>query len=534
MAVTITDTRTIWDEGDAITDWTSSTGKEELYTADPPPVELSGSIGHTVGVATHDMYATKTAANLSDTLVYVWTLNNGIVDTLLNGGIGLSLGDATPDRVAFHLAGSDRAGFRFDGASVSWQCLLVDTAILPTTYYTETAGALATLDLANVTTIGAQHTNLAKALGGVENAFIDIVRHGAGGLIVTGGTTGDRGNFEEIYNEDKSDTSQKAYGICRELATKVYGLQGPLTFGSGSGVSWFHETGATIVFEDRFVGDNRYYLKTVGAGTPGDETHFILDTCAVQTAGPGVLCDFSDGGVEELDIQNTSFKDITNGILLASDSTDAINHIFTGNILTGCGVFDPGVVTVRECAINTSVADSTAEDGAMLWNSSIDVRDCSFSDNYYGIRHDDNDTVTYYDLTFSNNIYDVIFLGTGTLTINVSGGDVPTYYAPNGGTVVIIQSIDWTFKIVNSRNEVVTAVEFRIYNSGTTTQVYGVESSSTGTEIYQFNGTLSGTNIDVVVMDVPDYLYFRQTLVRPSGSQTSTLVLADDRWYNNP
>jgi hypothetical protein len=120
----------------------------------------------------------------------------------------------------------------------------------------------------------------------------------------------------------------------------------------------------------------------------------------------------------------------------------------------------------------------------------------------------------------------------GSVTINVSNGAIPSIRNGAGASTTVIASVIWNFEIKNASNEIVSGSEFRIYNSGTQTQVFGVETSD-GTETYPFDQSLSGNNVDVVVHTVDTYLYFRQTLARPAGNTTTTLVLAVDRWYSN-
>jgi hypothetical protein len=535
MAVTVTDNRTIVNEGDSTSGWTSSSGKTQLYTSDPPPVEATGSIGHTVSTTTENMYYTMgSSVDLSDSLVFVWTLANGIMDTLVNGGITLVLGDGT-NRIGYHLAGSDVASFRYNEGQVSWQCLMVDTSILPTTYYTAYAGSEASLSLSAITQIGAGHKTLAKALGGTENCFIDILRYGDAGLTIIGGTSSDPGTFEEIYEVDYANTDQKAYGVIRELATGVYGVQSPLTFGtSGTGDSYFYDESVTIIFEDRFVDSDKYWLRVIGNTTSGEETHFTLKSCNIQSAKPPVKIDFSDDGIDELDIQSCLFSGITNGIKMSSDS-DALNHIFSNNTVTNCGIFDPGKVPIRNCTFS-NVSNSEPTSAAFKWNSNIDVSDCSFINNTRtspsgaaSIIHTDSvsASVTYDNLQFSGNDYDIKWLGTGKLTIQATNGSNPTtYYAPNGGTVDIQNAVTLTLTGLVSGSEV------RIYDHGTTTERAGVENSG---ETFEFTYNYSANDyVDIVVHNIY-YVYLRIENVL-LGNTPSTIPIQQqyDRWYDNP
>ena len=531
MAVTVTDTRTIIDEGDSVTGWTSSTGKTQLYTADPDPVEATGSIGHTVDTATEDLYYGLTSVDLSDTLVFVWTLANGIMDTYQNGGVTLVLGDGS-NRIGYHLAGSDVASFRYNEGAVSWQCLMVDTSKLPTTYYTAYAGSEASLDLTAITQVGAGHKTLAKALGGTENCFVDILRRGKDGLVITGGTTSDRGTFEEIYAYDYLNSNQQAYGIIRELATGTYGIQSPLTFGtSGTGDSWFDDESVTLIFEDRFVGDDKYWIRVIGNTAAGEETHFLLTSCNIQSSGPPVKIDFSDDGIDELDIEGCLFSAIKNGIYMASDS-DASNHVFTNNTVTNSGTFHPGSVPIRNCTFS-DVTTAASLSAALVWNDSIDIQDCSFINSSYtspasaaGIVHTDSvsASVTYDNLQFSGNDIDILWLGTGKLTVQSTNGANPTsYYAPNGGTVSILNAITLTVHVVDTNGNDVRNATCYIEDSSKN-QLMNEFSDATGiaSETYNYSGN------ENIVIKVRKYGYkaYRSTgtILNQNLNVTATMI----------
>ena len=132
MAVTVTDNRTTEDEADATTGWSSPGASESitLFTSDPAPVEDSGCLGIAVSTETSDILHTITSVNLSDALIYVWVLANGSMDTTANGGIQLIIGDGT-NTIGYDIAGSDVAAFRHSTGPVGWQCLIIDTSLLP-------------------------------------------------------------------------------------------------------------------------------------------------------------------------------------------------------------------------------------------------------------------------------------------------------------------------------------------------------------------------------------------------------------------
>ncbi len=534
MAVTVTDTRTIIDEADDDTNWTSSNAVV-LYTADPSPIESTGCIGQTVDLTTeYTYYVSSTSIDLTNKLVYVWTLANGIMDTLVNGGITLLLGDGT-NIIGYHIAGSDIASFRYMEKNVSWQCLLIDTSILPTSSYTEYAGSESSLDITSITNVGCGHKTLAKALGNVENCFIDIMRYGNNGLEITGGTSTDQGTFEEIYLEDYSNDDQRAYGIIRKIVTGTYCVQGPLTFGtSGTGDSYFSDESVTVIFEDRFVDNDKYWLRVIGNTTAGEETHFTLKSCNIQSAKPPVKIDFSDDGIDELDIQGCLFSGITNGIYMASDS-DSTSHVFSDNVVTNCGTFYAGKVPIRNCTFS-NVTTAASLSAAFAWDSNTDISDCTFNNNSWsspsgaaGIIHSDSvsASVTYDNLQFSENDYDILWLGTGTLTVQATNGSNPTtYYAPNGGTVSIQNAVTLTLTGLVSGSEV------RIYDHGTTNERAGVENSGT---TFQFTYNYSANDyVDIVVHHI-EYVYLRLENILLGNSSSSIPIQQQwDRWYDNP
>jgi hypothetical protein len=103
MAVTVTDLRTVpaGPTGNAQADATAGWGgaSATVYTTNPAPIELTGCLGIVVSTTTADVYFNVTSRNMSDDLVYVWVLPRGEMDTLVNGGYSIFLGDGT-DQIA--------------------------------------------------------------------------------------------------------------------------------------------------------------------------------------------------------------------------------------------------------------------------------------------------------------------------------------------------------------------------------------------------------------------------------------------------
>ena len=443
MPVIITDTRTVPDGADTTTGWVGSAALT-LFTTDPNPVELTGCIGMAVSTSTDDIYFGITAVDLTDTLVYVWVLANGTMDTLTNGGIALQLYDGT-DGIGFHLAGSDEAAFRHAEGPVGWQCLLLDTSILPA-IATAYSGAVANLTITAITGIGAGYKTLSKALGGASNCFTDILRYGNDGLIITGGTgsPAGTGRFDEIAFEDRSDVDLHAYGIIRELGSGLFGLQGPLTFGDtvGTATTHFADVNTTVTFEDRGIGTNKYYIDVVGNAT--GSTTFQLGEKTGTTGGsngctlscpPGIGASFtaSDVDLQFLLLYGSTFSGFENGMTFSTDGTNSPNHEIFASVFNSNGQISPGLVNFKNNLISTSTNDTGS---LLLPSSTARMSDLQFVSDGTGHAIYITTPGTY---DFTNFTYSgftgagspptnaVVYNDSGGLvTINVLGGDSPS------------------------------------------------------------------------------------------------------------
>lgn len=478
MAVTITDHRTILNEADATTNWT---GSPTLFTADPDPVEATGSIGYVVSTATVDAYATVASTNLSAAIIYVWVLPRGAMDTRANGGVGMHLGDGT-DRISFHLAGSDVAAFRHETGPVGWQCLVLDTQNVPA-QTTVRAGSLANLTYTAITQIGATFKTLAKSVGGVSNCWVDVIRYGLpannnGAMItITGGASGTPGTFSEIALEDRTTTNQKAYGIVRELGTGLYGVQGAIRFGNDTGTasSWFEDSNVSVVFENRGLGTSRYkiVIRDNGTGTTTFKLGAKVGTgssatgnngCAITVpSGVGGEWDSqTDTNVTDVFLYGSTFSGFSNGFKMRTSQE------FIGCTLTGSGTFTPAGALVY----NSRIVSSTAT-AAMEVTSTTDmgnIANSTFSGNTRAIKLTTAGTYTFDNLQFSSNTYDVENASTGAIIINASNGsNVSTFINTNGGSTTIN----------NTKTYVVTNIEpdteIRIFQQSDLSELGGAD-----------------------------------------------------------
>jgi len=401
MTVQLVDLRTTISDADSTTGWTSTTGGTiTLFTTDPTPVESTGCLGLIVSNETEGIYFTMGAGvdMSAGMLVYVWVLARGAMQTTVNGGIGIILGDGT-NRISFHVGGSDRAGFRHSDGPAEWQCIVLDTAQLPAAS-TVIAGSLAALNLASITQVGANFVTTVKSVGGVSNCWIDVCRYGNDGLRVIGGTSGDRGTFAQIAAADRDIASGTAYGICRQLAAGVFGLQGPLVFGDDAGTTahYFSDTNVTVVFEDRGFHRDKCKITVVGnstgigsfrlgTSTGSGDAQSGVDGCTLL-APLGVDAEFiaSDADLDELLLHGTTLAGFTMGVTLSADATNGVNHRVTGCTIRGCGEIDPGRVVFRNSlitgtqAFRRTLSAAQQDDGGVFTDETVDANDVGTAD----------------------------------------------------------------------------------------------------------------------------------------------------------
>lgn len=543
MALTITDTRVTLNEADNTTGWVSNEGLT-VFTTDPDPVEATGCLGAAVSTETSYVSASQAATNITNTLCYVWVLANGTMDTVANGGIALVLSDGT-NRIGFHLAGSDRAAFRHATGPVGWQCLLLDTSQLPTAF-TVLAGTRANLNLTAITQIGAQYKTLSKALGGGSNCFTDVVRRGNGGLILTAGTVGSPGTFDDIAAADRSTLNLTAYGIVRELGAGLFGCQGRLTFGSTTNgvVSYFQESNTTLVFENRNLATDKYSIVVQGNTTAN--TTFILGTRGGEglgsqgvtlAAGIGVAAAFnaSDVNIQNLGIYGCNFNGISQGVTFSSSTTNAPNHEIFATTFAACGAVTVGLTEFRNNTIANSIAPS-----ATILSSTVNVSDLSFVSSGTGHAITITAPGTY---DFTNFTYEGYAATNGTtgnevfynnsggaITVNVSGGNTPTVRNSAGSTTTIVSTVSITLTGMKENTEI------RVYEAGTSTEIAGIEIATAGTvdnRTFTFSATPDQL-VDIITFNLNWISDPLRNFSIPSANSNIPIAQRVDRVYFNP
>ena len=549
MSVTIKDNRIVWSDANTA-NWDGSTA-DALFTSAPAPKELTGCLGFQVSQAEEEVYFVSTSVDLSSGIIVgLWVLVQGTGDNTTAGGIGILLGDGT-DRVGYYVAGADVAGFRHDTGGVGWQHVILDTSLLPTGF-TTFAGTEASLTLTAITQIGASFAVSSKSLGGAENCFTDVVYFGNDGLTITAGVSGtSEGTFSDIASADASDIqTDSSYGVCRELGSGLFGLQGALTFGdTGTTATYFKDNNVVVNFEDRNLGTDKYYLKFVGNTT--NSTTFQLgnksgtiggsDGCSlICPAGVGSLLDATHAELDFFNLYATSVSGFENGINLSHDVTNAPNHEIYACIFSGNGIIDIGLTSFK----NNIIGASTNNTGSTLIVDTTNVTDLSFVSDGTGHAIYITSASTY---TFANFEYsgfaggvsgdtgnEVVYNNSGGLvTINVTDGATPSYRNGVGATTVINNNVSITISGLKDKTEI------RVYDNATLNpqiEVAGIEEAIDGTiDDRSFTFSLAASSVVDIVYHNKTYESIPPRSVGyiiPSTTTTISIVQLFDPNYN--
>jgi hypothetical protein len=473
MGVTVTDRRSILNEADSLTNWNVGTLNTSEFA------EGTASVAYAYNIATGQIYWSDggtTTVDLTDQLIYIYSACNALQNSWTTGAHSMFLGDGT-NQVAIHMAGGDRDVFKHADGPVLWQSFVLDGPEASgvyadgTNYYTNIAGNLINLNFAAVSDFGGHYITQSKALGGGQNCFCDIIRYGNDGIRITGGSGLGPGTFLEVVLEDRNTGDQKAHGMIRELSTDTYGLQGPITFGWDNGTiedAWFSDANVVLVYEDRRVGDNRYYFNIVGSGE--QTTDFTLTGSIIKSAGPGVQCDFSSSGIDSLVLTSDLFTNLVNPIYFATD-IDSSGHFVTQCTFDACGMIDPGTVNFN----NNTIQNATNPSGGLLIDDddTDNLSDLSFISGPSG-------HAIYVSVSGSYQLTDFTYTGygatgttdaavfnnsSGVVILNINGGDSPTYRNGVGSTTFIKNSVDLTITVVDTGNNKINSASVYIEDS---------------------------------------------------------------------
>ena len=438
----------------------------------------------------------------------------GTMEALSTGGLYLLVGSSSSDYKKFQVAAKDYREVMEKG--------FIRFVLDPSKTATESSG---TPDMTAINTFGVWIDTDEAAR--IDQLFIDRIDVGWG--IEVTGTSSDFWN--DLVAEDvglNSGTRDNMYGIVQEY-NGVYFCYGQIKIGDDTGTlsTAVSDSGKTVKFVSQqyyngsawvdMVADNFFKIELVDNATGSTQ---FTDGVVVGTDNGRAGSSISGSALHdtELDCETnltnassfvklyaTQLLDFRAGIKFHSHT----DSLFYGGVVSRCGQFDPGVAKVRNIIFSETSPVSAAHSAALLWNSSIDIQDCSFIANIdtdgtyigHGIEHPAAGSFTYTNLVFSGNEKDIWFSATsGDLTVSKSGTSNPSTTNntnDSSGSLTVQGSVPLTITVVNSSNAAITTAAVRIEETDGTLVSQGAVN---GSGIY--SSSFSGSTPLTVVLKV--------------------------------
>lgn len=445
-----------------------------------------------------------TGPSVSGQHIYIWAncLTPGLVNTTANGGIRVSIGNSTNAYDDFFVSGSeDLVG--------GWKCYCVDYEATPDATSGNPSGT---------GTVGAQLLTVGAI--NKSNLGVDAIRYGTG-IDATGGGSPDPDlTFGDIADIDSGSANQ--WGVCQPSAAGV-NLQGRIRIGADD-----TSTTTSFVDVDAVVTKVNNNPAGVNANTKTNFSGLILQ---------GSLTTVSLTGCLFLSLDTTD-----KGFIDASSATNAIGT----SAITGCTFLDWGTVDGRSSL--TIDACSFKNAGILTANSSAitdctfvscepvdmgtalgDISGCTFTSS--GTGHAITTSIATGTISFNNNNFSGYTTGanaainftatSGTVTVNYSGGNLPTFQTA-GVNVTFQASSSLTLTGLEPNTEV------RVYQAGTTTEVAGVENSGTSETF-----SISVGSVDIVLHALA-FIHQRLDAVDTSTDRSIPIQQQEDRQFENP
>lgn len=471
------DNRTELNDCDTNTGWTGDGPSPAVNTTTGQRYQGTGSIDSQHTNSDEEMDTTNETVgpgtfslDFTDTTLYIMVKDN-LHDTFANGGTQYVLGDGT-DKVGFVIAGNDAVGMPL---SPFYNTYKLDASNLPSGSNATYSGVEGNLTLTAITTVGIGTLHLAKAVGNVNNIFVDYLSYIANdsyALTINGGTSGTPETMADVQGDDETN----GWGMVANPLGSQYTFFAPTEWGESAanadhyftadGEQWFwlgdnaggHAMGATH-FPFRVIGN----VTDIGS--------FVISNVSIVNTGTGAEFDCSDTDIDTLEIDGCSMAGLATFSAPSSGGTSrfCINTIFSncgvvthngadmsgGSVLVSNVAADIGALLYNESSDPDTVMDGMtfsmgsashhAIDFGTAVTSNITLRDCNFTG--FGSGDDANDST-------------VRFLATsGSLTLSLVGCTVDGVAATEGNFsvddaagITVTLSIDPVTTLINVKD----------------------------------------------------------------------------------
>lgn len=431
-ATVVTDAGSFY-EGSSSLSTQFSDGDEHMYTTQD-----------SVGVGTFNL-------DWSDSTLYMLVKDN-LGEGFAAGGVQFVVGDGT-NRVGYDVGGNDAIGLPLP---TYFQAYKLDVAVVVASpgSFTTFAGSEASLNQGAATQIGYGANHLAKAVGSVDNAFMDCFRYIANGsyaLTINGGSSGTPETMADVQGDDVTN----GWGMVGNPVGEQYLFFAPTEWGESSASAdhyfsasneqwyWLGDNGG-----GHAIGAGNFPFRVVGNTT--DTGSFVISNVVIVNTGTGVDFDCSDTNIDTLEIDGCTVIGLASFSAPASGGT---SRFCTNTTFLGCGAITHNGASMNGCSILGSTV--AADASAVAYNETADpdgeVDDMTFSRGAsahhaleLGASSPTNVTLrgwTTSGFNASNGQNDsTIFVArtSGTVTINIVGGSGNFSYKSAGATVNVV------------------------------------------------------------------------------------------------
>lgn len=363
--------------------------------------------------------------------------------------------------------------------------------------------------------------------GNAPNLVLDALDHTTTGLLLTGTA----GVFQDFLDADEGNTTNK-YGVVNSIFEIIY-CRARLMLGSASSLV-FTDSGFTLVFpQQNTVADTFMGLS--------------IDLQNVSTDIELLNGAISSPGVKKGDFIVTG----TTGSLLASGMAfSGLRAIalttgctVTGSSFSSCGQIDADGPTFT--SNNVSGYTGATDTSALVWDVATDPNSkldgCSFTKGA-GTTHaiefglTSPTTMTLTDVNFSgynasngqNDSAIHIKRTTGTVTINISGGNSPSYKTDGATVVIVAGAVDVVVTVVDST---ATAIEnARVFIEGLgapfpfNASVTITRSATTATVTHTGHGLSTNDKVVIRGANQQEYNGVKQITVIDANTYTFTVA----------
>lgn len=444
----------------------------------------------------------------ADNAVWIWWKADvaQALATKSAGGIQGLIGSGTGALNAWYLDGSDT--YTFGG----WKCVPIDPTVTPST----TIGNPTT-----TTSFFGVRWNIPATGPSKGDPFkIDAIRIGRSFTITAGDSTNGYATFAGASAISGSVANQ--YGQI-QFTNGTYVIQGLLRLGTSTDLVDFRDSNRVINIA------NTEYVSSGFNGFEISNSNSIIDWTNISISALGTV---SRGYIDILDNAVVNFTDCT--------FTDLDNFVFKSNsTITG--------TTFRRC--NEIISDQAVLDGCIITRSTAAIAFIELSSSLnnltnttfissgtgHAIEISSGTTHTLNNLTFTGyastngttgNEAIYVNIATGTVTLNVSGGTVPSIRTA-GAVVDVVASALVTLTGLQANSEVRAYVGT---DPATSTEIAGTENSGT---TFAFSQSVAGQSGYIQVFSIgynPIYL----ELTYSGTDQEIPIQQITDRVYSNP